>query len=308
MNSLHRDVLLQIAARIFYPTELINLALTCKRFRFLGNDEWLFRSLWLREFKEHALGFDFEMVEGWTWKGVFIWLFRSKREIITEMYGHMGLSYEHKLREGYAAIRLLVFEYEKPKHILKSKRYLTEICHYSLIEEHKIGFLEYITLNKSHYTDEVALIDTVYSNNDRISFNRLPYSNQYKDKPDSKRIILKEGLCVWSSTLKRYILLYPFESLKRMFHYYAKIITNMRDEKIKLAVNLLNELYIVEYKCDGISEDNYTNYSRIIHKKMKEFKIGILQYNYNYALKVLSFSVLRSPTWQDINNFGFFYK
>ena len=57
MDRLHCDALLQIAMRIYYPTELINLALVSRAFRYLGVDERLFRAFWLREFQQFCPDF-----------------------------------------------------------------------------------------------------------------------------------------------------------------------------------------------------------------------------------------------------------
>jgi hypothetical protein len=82
MERLHKDVLIQIAARIYYPTQLINLCLTSSAFRCLGVNEILFRMFWLRAFYKFSPDFvlKYQPPPNWTWKEVFICRFLKGKE------------------------------------------------------------------------------------------------------------------------------------------------------------------------------------------------------------------------------------
>jgi len=113
MERLHKDVLIQIAARIYYPTQLINLCLTSSAFRCLGVNEILFRMFWLRAFYKFSPDFvlKYQPPPNWTWKEVFIYLFKSKREIISRMYHYLGLTYEHSFRDKSKADEKLMYHF-----------------------------------------------------------------------------------------------------------------------------------------------------------------------------------------------------
>jgi len=326
MEKLGRDVLLEIARRIYYPTELINLVLVCRSFRFMGTSERLFRAFWLREFKFFAPGFVSGFIENlpdnWTLKQLFIWLFKTKRELISRMYNHLGLTYEHDFRgEDSSRLYYLLFLKTKRSDNIPTRFLLTMLSEY-LIDGNVSGDLELNPNNEDNLDRMVELIDIVYSHkaewNIEEDYNypsketegewnkELQHKNKKelqqidKDRrPMSKRVILREGVCVWDCETEKYILIYPLDGIKYMFEHYREIIIKERNLKIRAAEDLLNELYNLEYQCDEITQVNYKLYYELIIKKTREVELGMISYYYIPALKVLSMSVIRSPHWQN---------
>lgn len=315
MDRLGRDVLLEVARRIYYPTELINLALVCKAFKHLGTDERLFKTFWLREFQSYAPDFTSEFLnkipENWTWKQVFVWLFKTKRELISKMYHHVGLVYERDFRgeldeKATNKLHFMLFLGYKDG-TSPEERYQLPTGRAYLIDRSVTGSLFFTLARGRDRKRMVEMIDTVHAHQGKWDLRDnwdYPVEEEYRKglyggKPLGKRAIVKEGVCIWDKVTESYKLIYPLDGLRDIFNGYKYDIMRERNLKVRAAEELLNELYNLEYQCDEITNDNYKQYEIAISERMKESELAMIDYYYIYGLKVLSFSVIRAPHWEN---------
>jgi hypothetical protein len=294
MENLNRDVLSEIAKQIYYPTELINLVSVSKHFRFLGNNEHLFRCFWIREFQQFAPDFVLRLPENWTWKQVFIWLFKVKRQMISEMHAHMGLTYEHNFREMIGkGLGGLAFD----DHLSNAETTALSLEERSLVPMHR-QFLVEETVQENldfppDYSNLLELQDLCYFHENKISKSIGIYT---KNRPSTKQILLTEGVCVWNYMFEMYIPIYPLSALREIFIYHKTIIMDEHNRKLRNAEKVLNESVYVEYKCNDINIENFYEYETLITDKLEEYDLGIIIFGYEN--NCLSLSITRYPKWK----------
>jgi hypothetical protein len=297
MDSLPSDIVIEIV-KFVYPTELINICLAHSQFRYLGTDERLFRVLCTFEFQDFAEDWIFKLPEDWTWKQLFIELFNVKRQMISEMYTRVGLTYRYNYREIWGN-GLKYFTYSG---IIQSSGTLAER------NEADIWYLSMLTAGVSKtgvclpllFNDERPYSLTVEDATQRRAVLRMISNDSLDHIVNSStgdiwvdKMLLKKGFHVWHENLEEFVFLYPMIGVRNIFESYKAIIMKEYTEKFNSACKILNEEIHITYDCPDLVLKNYAEFQTEIEGIFRDHEWVVITYGYGY--KGLSLLVSRYP-------------
>jgi hypothetical protein len=283
MDCLPDDIILHIAG-FFYPIELKNLMLVNRQFRDLIDSERFFCMLYWREVKLWDETWKFSLPEEWTWKKVYLWLFKIKRQMISAMYAHMGLIYKYEFRPDNQSICFPTSSEniddldlkEKGKIIIFPMRI---VYGFNDRSEFQPDFSSIFTIEDMNY---------FYKTGKCKGFRVGRYN---ADKLARKKILLREGICIWNG--QNYNPIFSIDGLRQIFFWYRILIRDEYEMKLEKAMSLLNEEYTLEYDCKEITLHNYGKLQKVIAEKFLEKELKLMIHGFGW--KGLSVMVCRYP-------------
>ena len=261
MDSLPYDILAYIIKDV-YPTELINVCLTYRRFRHLGVDENLFKILCIIHLQGYDPNWTFTLPEQWTWKQLFIKLFNVKRQFISQMYTQVGLIYEHEYKPEFNYGLQILYDPRLSGSYVGIANRTFKCC--SLLNIHIVEQ----GVNPLSLTEEYL--------------HALPIEEFILNPLKKDEAILKEGLCVWHEQTNRFVCIFSMAGIINIFKRYEAIILKEYIEKSFKAHAYLNEEFNVSYTCpDMITMDNYLDFEHEIGKELiDKHDWSIITYRY----------------------------
>jgi len=303
MDTLPDEIITCVITKL-YPTELINICMVSKHFSDLGTDDRLFRILCTVQFQQYATDWIFKLPQNWTWKELFIKLFNVKRQMISEMYARMGLTYEHSYREYGQGVRHSCYCDDNPNlnNMTSEERFNLNGDHMPLLATVKVdrfdlyGIVEPLTFHPD-LKMSLNIKDVMY-------FRRkmLDIAGDFKEKFEKlnengymnvNSVVLEEGLCMWNKELKTYLSIFSMSGLRNIFLYYEDIIMKEYIEKSYAAYELLSEEFNVVYECPFISIKDFYTFRDQAENKLKEQ--GWIVIVSGYSHEGLSLIISRYP-------------
>lgn len=295
MDSLPSDVIIEIV-KFVYPTELINICLTNGQFAYLGSDERLFRILCTLEFQHFAEDWIFKLAEGWTWKELFIKLFNAKRQMISEMYARVGLTYKYEYRGQYK----WGCKYFHYSDIDSSD----DLSNMTISERTELKYNFSSPINSSRFSVEplsfvsdmkygLTAGDATYRRNLLNIIKRGKSKDMLCSDVWTMKMLVQEGFCIWHEISSKFIILYPMTGLRNIFREYRNLIMKEYTEKFNSACKILNEEIHVSYDCPDLVSKNYAEFQTEIEGIFKDHEWVVITYGYGY--KGLSLLVSRYP-------------
>lgn len=292
--------------KLVYPTQLLNVFLVNRHFGAFSSEEKLYRALIEVQFQPFAPDWVFKCPPDWTWKMLFIRLFNMKRQMISEMYARMGLTYEFSYRPFwgnglnyfiYSGISASTYSNGIFPHISFEDKLNMSIYPLDMLGVTKINLEKYEPLSfdpKSHYA--LTIEDIVYRRRllkmypaaDNHAIMNSKTGTIWKDE-----MLLDEGFCVWHFQLDTFISLFPMTGLEMLSNIYSDIIMTEYNRKLEAAASFLNEEVNVTYGCSDLTLQNFSSFQEQITLKLREHEWDIILYAYGH--QGLSLIISRYP-------------
>jgi hypothetical protein len=204
------------------------------------------------EVRTYCKNFEFKLPEDWTWKQVFIWLFNIKRQSISVMYNNMRIPYQYSYKPLIAnSLCYIGFSdgiVDTPEERFANR----EICfHVPIIDNEKgditltpvvdlacFGTMgEIQDMNLYHQAKLICHFD--YGNQ---TYDIKDRERRHKNRPANKKILLKEGICVWNCKRESYIPIFSYQGFVFLFEEYEKIVSTLHEKRLNTAIKLIYEI------------------------------------------------------------------